>query len=256
MNTLRVAAVQCDLLWQQSSANLNSALEAIASADADLVVLPEMFATGFSMDSRKIAQQGDGQIVSSLRAAAQSEGKAIIFSAAIIEDGLVYNRLFAITPQGDTHTYDKRHLFRMSGEHNHYAAGERSLIFSYKGFRISPLVCYDLRFPVFSRGADRYDLLIYIASWPSSRIYAWDTLLPARAIENQSYVVGVNRIGSDPNNQYSGHSVIVDYLGQPIVCAQPYCQQTIVGDLSLDDLRAFRLSLPAHLDADNFTLNL
>lgn len=251
---LTIAAIQTDSLWERSDFNIAQAAQAIAQTKADIVVLPEMFATGFSMDSQKIAQPADGTIVTAMRQAAIENGCAVIFSAAISHRSKVYNRLFFIEPSGATHTYDKRHLFRMATEHEHYAEGTDRLIIKYKGWRICPLICYDLRFPVFSRGADQYDVLIYVASWPAARSYAWSTLLRARAIENQSYCVGVNRVGSDPKNEYSGNSVILDYLGQPIVEATPSKVDTITAQLSKSDLANFRVSFPAHLDADHFEL--
>lgn len=253
-NILTIAAIQADSLWERSEFNIAQAVASIATATADIVVLPEMFATGFSMDSTKIAQPDNGAIVTAMRNTAIDSGRAVIFSAAISDESKVYNRLFFIEPSGVTHTYDKRHLFRMATEHQHYAAGEDRLIVEYKGWRICPLVCYDLRFPVFSRGADQYDVLIYIASWPAARSYAWSTLLRARAIENQSYCVGVNRVGNDPKNQYSGDSIILDYLGQPIAEAKPSKVDTIIAQLSKADLVKFRASFPAHLDADHFEL--
>lgn len=254
LKTFTVAAVQFDSLWQQSERNIALAEQLICCADADLVVLPEMFATGFSMDSQRIAEAEDGCIVSRMREFAVRGGKAIVFSAAIADGGQFFNRLFFIEPSGEIHIYNKRHLFRMAGEHEHYAAGSDRLIVNYKGWRICPLVCYDLRFPLFSRGADQYDLLLYIASWPAARSYAWTTLLRARAIENQAFCVGVNRVGCDPRNEYSGDSVILDYLGQPLCQAAPWEQLTITSTLSMSDLQAFRASFSAHLDADKFEI--
>lgn len=253
---LTIAAVQADSLWEQSEQNIARAVEHISTVEAELVIFPEMFATGFSMDSARIAQYPDGQIVSAMRDAALKYGKALIFSAATRHNDQFYNRLYFIHPTGEIESYDKRHLFRMAGEDDHYAAGGNRLIVNYKGWRICPLICYDLRFAVYSRGADDYDLLIYIASWPAVRSYAWSTLLCARAIENQSFCVGVNRVGSDPKNQYSGHSVILDYMGRPMVSATPSKEEVITAEISLDELRKFRASFPAHLDADNFKITL
>ncbi len=253
---LRVAGVQFDMEWEAVEKNLQHIGELVDRTDADLVVLPEMCATGFSMNSRIIAQNEHGEIVSAIRAMAKSSGKAIIFSAAISEDDKFYNRLFFITPDGEYQTYDKRHLFRMAGENEQYSAGSERLIVQYKGFRICPLVCYDLRFPVFSRGADLYDVLIYIASWPEARSYAWSTLLRARAIENQAYCIGVNRVGSDPKNRYSGNSTILDYLGTPIAEAKDNGEEEVIyGTLSLDNLKEYKEGFAAYLDADKFTIN-
>lgn len=251
---LRIAAVQCDIRWEDISHNIEEAKRVINNTDADLIVLPEMFATGFSMDSSKISQSMESELVSEMRSISKSSGKALIFSAAILEDDRCYNRLFFMTPDSEEYHYDKRHLFRMAGEHQNYSAGSERIIIEYRGFRICPLVCYDLRFPVFSRGADAYDVLIYIASWPEARSYAWSTLLRARAIENQCYCVGVNRVGSDPKNVYSGDSVILDYMGEEIISTQSGKEQAIVAELSLDNLEKYKSSFAAYLDADSFKL--
>lgn len=253
---LTVAAAQIDSLWQDVSANLARATDVVLNTSVDLVVLPEMFTTGFSMSPEKTAQPMNGTIVNSMRKLAISSGKAIIFSTAISENGNYYNRLFFIFPDGEFKTYDKRHLFRMAGEQNHYAAGDDQLIVEYKGFRICPLVCYDLRFPVFSRRTTvgDYDLLIYIASWGAARSYAWSTLLRARAIENQTYCIGVNRVGDDPKEDYSGDSVVLDFFGRPIIEAKSGCEQVVEAELSLEELERFRTSFPAAADADNFAI--
>lgn len=252
---LTVAAVQFNSAWESVESNLARASEmVVAASSADLVVLPEMFATGFSMAPEKIAQTTDGVIVTRMKELSRTSGKALIFSAAIVENEKHYNRLFFIKPTGDTATYDKRHTFRMAGEHEHYAHGNERLIVQYKGFRICPLVCYDLRFPVFSRVRGDYDVLIYIAAWPSVRSYPWQTLLRARAIENLAYCVGVNRSGDDPQNHYSGDSAVLDFRGMPLVEAEADKEQTVTAELSLDALRDFRRSFPADLDADNFLI--
>lgn len=262
--TLRLAVFQMDTRWENPSENCRIAAERIEreAGDADLVVLPEMFATGFSMEPERIAQEMDGEVVTFMRDLAVRTGKAIVTSVAIrdhvrrteAETGY-FNRLFFFAPDGVWLTYNKRHLFRMGGEHEKYMEGSpRRLIVHYKGFRICPLVCYDLRFPVFSRNRQEYDLLIYVASWPEARRYAWSTLLRARAIENQAYVAGCNRCGKDPKNDYSGDSAVLDFLGQPLVEAEPGREDMITATLSLDELDAFRTGFPAHLDADDFTL--
>lgn len=254
--SIKIAAVQFNSVWQSVEENLSRAAQMVRCAKADVVVLPEMFATGFSMSPETIAQTPDGQIVTAMGELAQSSNKALIFSAAIVHNGRYYNRLFFITPQGQISSYDKRHTFRMAGENEHYCEGDSKLIVHYKGFRFCTLICYDLRFPVFSRSVGDYDVLVYVASWPSVRSYPWSTLLRARAIENQCYVVGVNRSGDDPKEHYSGDSVVLDYLGQPLAAADASVEQTIVGELSLDKLEAFRIGFPAHLDADKFELKI
>lgn len=254
LNNLKVAAVQCDIAWEDSQSNIEQCIEFIKNSDAELIVLPEMVATGFSMNPTKIAQSPEGEIVTKFQNAAKENQKAIIFSAAIKESDSYFNRLFFISDKGEITTYNKVHLFRMAGEHNNYSAGEGRVIIEYKGFRICPMVCYDLRFPVFSRNKNDYDLAIYIASWPEPRSYAWSTLLRARAIENQCFCIGVNRVGDDPKNSYSGDSVVLNFLGQPIATATPKSVEVIEATLELEELRAFRESFPAHLDADNFEI--
>lgn len=259
---LRVAAFQMDIVWENPQANLAKVERWVAEADADLVVLPEMFATGFSMSPSEIAQPMNGEIVTRLTKLAIESGKAIITSVAIeldsttgrdAKEGYV-NRLFFFSPDGVYMTYDKRHTFRMGGEHLKYEHGERRLIVHYKGFRICPMVCYDLRFPVWSRNRGDYDVLIYIACWPDVRSYAWSTLLKARAIENLSYCIGTNRSGDEPKNRYSGDSAILDFMGKPLVEATPYAEQMVTAELSLMELDKFRTKFPAHLDADNFKI--
>ncbi|MEG1075688.1 MAG: amidohydrolase [Mucinivorans sp.] len=253
--SLIVAAVQFNSAWQDVAQNLQAACVAVSDADADLVVLPEMFATGFSMNSELIAQGMDGQIVSTMTRLSRQTNKALIFSAAIAADGKYYNRLFFITPNsGVERTYDKRHTFRMAGEHNHYASGTDRVVVEYLGVRICTLICYDVRFPVFSRSKGDYDLLIYVASWPAVRSFAWKSLLTARAIENQTYLMGVNRVGDDPKEHYSGDTVILDFLGATIAAADKDVEQTVVAELSMDKLETFRSGFPAYLDADKFEI--
>ncbi|MEG1606695.1 MAG: nitrilase-related carbon-nitrogen hydrolase [Mucinivorans sp.] len=258
---MKVAAIQMDSLWENPSANLIKARQIVLSTDAELLVFPEMFATGFSMNPQRIAQKMAGEVVTRMTELAIESGKALIFSAAIEDahstapnESHFYNRLFFIAPDGTRLVYDKRHLFRMANEQEFYAAGQNRLVIHYKDFRICPMVCYDLRFPVWSRQKGDYDLLIYIASWPEVRSYAWTTLLRARAIENQCYLMGVNRVGNDPKNLYSGDSVVVNFLGQPLVEATPSTEQVVSVELSLQELEQFRAGFPASMDADKFTI--
>lgn len=259
---LKVAAFQMDMAWEKPEENIANAEKWIRETDADLVVLPEMFATGFSMSPSEIAQPMNGEIVTRLTALATESGKAIITSVAIELAGTesgdsqagYVNRLFFFAPDGVYLTYDKRHTFRMGGEDLKYKAGEKRLVVHYKGFRICPMICYDLRFPVWSRNRGDYDLLIYIACWPDVRSYAWSSLLKARAIENLSYCIGTNRSGDEPKNRYSGDTVILDFMGKPMAQAKPYAQQMITTELSLEALNDFRAKFPAHLDSDSFTI--
>ena len=255
---LHVTLVQQALAWQDPVANrarLDALLAPLAN-DTDVVVLPEMFTTGFSMDAEKLCEPVNGPTEQWLQAKAAQLNTAITGSVIVKDGGRYYNRLLWAAPGSDPVHYDKRHLFRMAKEHNHYAPGGSALSIEWRGFKICPLVCYDLRFPVYSRRRPEleYDLLIYVASWPEARRSAWRTLLKARAIENQAFVVGVNRIGRDGNGlDHSGDSVVHDYIGDPIA---ELADESAVTTVALDGeaLHAFRERFPAHLDADRFTL--
>jgi omega-amidase len=262
---LNIRIVQADTVWHEPQANRDyyTALLAGLAPDADIIVLPETFTSGFSNDALAQAETMDGPTVAWLSAQAAALGSVITGSVQIREGDAVFNRMLWAAPDGNIRHYDKRHLFRMAGEHDRYASGRDKIIVKYKGWRICPLVCYDLRFPVFSRnrfgqtqtkGYD-YDLLIYVANWPSSRHFAWQTLLKARAIENLSYVVGVNRTGGDGNGlHYLGGSTVLDFLGQTVVESGD-APQTQSARISYSELAAFRQRFPAHLDADSFTLH-
>ncbi len=264
---LRVSLVQGDTLWHDPEGNRAryGAMLAPLSGQADLIVLPETFTSGFSNDAIHRAEDMDGPTVAWLREQARTLGAVVTGSVQIRagESGKVFNRLLWATPDGDLRQYDKRHLFRLANEHERYASGCERLTVELKGWRICPLVCYDLRFPVFIRNrfgveaADRfdYDLLLFVANWPSARRHAWRTLLAARAIENLSYVAAVNRVGRDGNQiDYSGDSVVHDFLGQPLVeCgAQP---QVVTVSLSARALAEHRSRFPAQLDADRFRID-
>ena len=258
---MKIAAFQMDIAWENPETNRAKIEQWLSSNtnDADIIVLPEMFTTGFSMHPDSIAEDMQGKSVQWLVDMAQRLHKALIGSIAIrttSENGTVkfHNRLFFVGDDGVFLCYDKRHLFRMSGEHNYYETGRLRQVIHYKGIRILPLICYDLRFPVWSRSRNDYDLLIYVANWPETRSYAWSTLLKARAIENQSYVVGVNRCGKAPKDNYSGDTVILDFMGQPLSAATPYKEEIITADIDLDALNKFRNGFPAYLDADHFTI--
>ena len=254
---LKVCLVQADVKWHDVDANLQM-FDTIVdqnAANSDLVVLPEMFTTGFSMAPEVLAEGMDGKAVAWITQKAQSANVAIMGSAIIKENGAYYNRLLFAEPNGSLHTYDKRHLFRMGNEHNHYNGGSQRLIVSYKGWRICPLICYDLRFPVWSRNQNEYDLLIYIASWPAARSFPWKTLLLARAIENQCYVVGVNRVGVDGANlTYSGDSAAIDSRGGYLSNLTPSVAGVETVTLSMADLLDFRKKFPVMLDGDRFQI--
>ena len=258
---LRVALVQTDLHWQDKTANLALLEEKIWSLKntCDLIVLPEMFATGFSMESALLAEPMNLQVHKWMKQLAAQTGSVITGTVIISEGGNYYNRLLWVMPDGTTQHYDKRHLFRMANEDASFASGEQLPIFSLKGWKICPQICYDLRFPIWARnhwnsGNAAYDLLFYVASWPAARISAWDTLLPARAIENLSYCLGVNRVGIDGNQiAYTGHSAAYDFKGERLVDLGEKDQIQVVS-LSRSSLEEYRSKFPAWKDADKFTL--
>lgn len=262
---MRVAMFQMDVKWEDAAHNcclVKRWIGELGDKAVDLVVLPEMFATGFSMSPGRMAQKvEDSSTVDFLCELAVKHNLAIITSIAVeapcsrfSNDRAYFNRLYFFTPDGLYLTYDKRHTFSLSGEDMRYGRGASRTIIHYRGFRICPLVCYDLRFPVYSRNRGDYDMLVYVASWPDKRIKAWDRLLPARAIENQCFVVGVNRVGEDPGNVYSGHSVVLDYVGDVVGRADDYVAQTVVVDLEKEKLDTFRSDFPFYKDADKFEI--
>jgi predicted amidohydrolase len=219
MNDLRVSLVQSDLFWEDPKRNLKQFEKKISSlkGETDLIVLPEMFTTGFSMKAEHLSETMDAATVSWAKEQAKLLGAAIMGSFIVKEAGKYYNRLLFVEPDGTLAYYDKRHLFSFAGEGDYFTSGEAQLIVNYKGWKIMPLICYDLRFPVWSRNTQSYDLLIYVANFPGKRRFAWKQLLTARAIENQTYTVGVNRIGVDGKDiSYSGDSCLLDYSGQPL----------------------------------------
>jgi omega-amidase len=294
MRDLSVTLIQTDLFWENPTANLANLEEKIAqiATPTDLIILPEMFNTGFTMNVKSVAEHKNFTTFKWMKQQAK-QAQAVVTGSFIVKDGEnMYNRLIWMRPDGSYETYDKRHLFRMGGENNHFAGGTERLIVELKGWRICPLICYDLRFPVWSRNSVReegrreegreeegrqeegktfdliphtydlipkklaYDLLIYVANWPSVRSQVWDILLQARAIENQSYCIGVNRVGEDGMGlNYSGNSVVIDFKGN-----QTFYQKDseVIHNqiLSKKDLEDFRTKFPAYLDADDFTLNV
>jgi omega-amidase len=255
--TLRVALIQADLVWENKLVNLDNFTRKIEATDneVDLIVLPEMFTSGFSMDPEKLAEPQHGETLAWMQKMAKGKNCAITGSYIVCEKGLFFNRLVWVFPDGSFQTYDKRHLFRMGNEHEVYAPGKSRLTINYKGWKILPLICYDLRFPVWARNAENYDILIYVANFPAARAHVWKTLLLARAIENQSYVLGVNRIGSDASGvAHQGDSMIIDAKGQIQCSAAEYLEQTIVSDISFPILEKFRKSFPVLLDGDRFEI--
>lgn len=222
--------------------------------EVDLIVLPEMFSSGFTMNPKAVAETMNGETIAWLQHLAKAKDCAITGSLVIEVNGKYYNRLVFVYPNGELKTYDKRHLFTLAGEDKVYTAGKEKLIIEYKGFRICPLICYDLRFPVFARNVEDYDVLIYVANWPKPRINAWDILLKARAVENMSYAIGVNRIGMDENElEYVGHSQAVDFLGNYLLEAQETDGVFIV-ELDKEKLLETKNKLAFLEDKDQFRL--
>lgn len=265
-DTLKVSLIQSDLIWEQPAAN-RRAFEIHFNqvpSDCNLVVLPEMFTTGFTMNPDHIAETMEGETIQWLRLHAKKMDCAICGSIAITADDTFYNRFLFVRPDGSIDYYNKRHTFNMAGEGEKYQAGSEVVTIDYLGWKILPQVCYDLRFPVFSRNTVAYDLIIYVANWPMTRIAAWDTLLKARAIENMSYAIGVNRVGVDAHAlTYVGHSAIYDVLGEPAHnltdgdvpdgAHEETC--VISGTLSRKRVQKMRSALPFLEDRDAFTLD-
>ncbi|MGI9205568.1 MAG: amidohydrolase [Woeseiaceae bacterium] len=256
MPTLEVSIVQADLVWHDPGANrhkFDREIDGITDS-TDLIVLPEMFTTGFSMDAPQLAEPMSGESVNWMREWAGKRSVAICGSLIIKEGSNFYNRFICIGSDGSIATYDKRHLFRLADEDSHYSAGDEITIFEINGFRICPMVCYDLRFPVWSRNRDSYDLLLYVANWPSARHNAWATLLRARAIENLTYLAGVNRVGRDGNDlPYNGGSAIIDYLGNDFADLGDK-EGSATATLDLESLRTFRERFAFAKDADEFAV--
>ena len=263
MQTLNVTLMQGATRWHDAPANREyyGALARSVAGRSDLIVLPETLLSGFSNDTRASAEDMDGEGVAWMRALASEVNAVVTGSLAIREGDKVYNRLIWARPDGSYAQYDKRHLFRMAGEHTRYGGGTQRLIVELKGWRILPQVCYDLRFPVwlrnrYDRAAGRfdYDVILFVANWPSARRYAWSTLLRARAIENLSYSIGVNRVGVDGNElHYAGDSGAFDFLGMPLVELGAQ-EQVVTVTLDPAALAAHRERFPAWMDADEFEI--
>ncbi|MDZ7643553.1 MAG: amidohydrolase [Woeseiaceae bacterium] len=257
MPNLKVSIVQSALHWHDPERNLAGFTKLIAQENAgtDLIVLPEMFTTGFTMHARDYAERMDGRTLSWMAREAENSDAALCGSLIIEDDGHYYNRFVLMHPDGNFEHYDKRHCFRLAGEHEHYAPGSRLATMTLNGWRIRPMICYDLRFPVWSRNHDDYDLLIYTANWPARRHLAWETLIRARAIENLAYVAAVNRIGTDGNDiPYDGGSSVIDFLGNYVVAPSGDAGVS-TATLDKSELDAFRDRFPFHLDADPFRLD-
>ncbi|MBP9190443.1 MAG: amidohydrolase [Chitinophagales bacterium] len=253
MQDLKITIIQSDLAWEDKVRNTALFSKLIeTSGYTDIVILPEMFSTGFSMQASKLAEKMDGPTIEWMKATAAEMNIIITGSFIIEENENYYNRLIWMRPDGTYDFYNKRHLFSLAGENEIYTQGTERIIVEHKGWKICPLICYDLRFPVWSRNQDNYDLLLYVASWPERRMNAWTKLLTARAIENQCYVAGVNRIGSDGNNIYhSGNSLLIDPLGKTL-WEMIHDRAVYTATLSSDFLHEVREKLPFLNDRDTF----
>ena len=255
---MRVVILQQDIAWADPAENVRQAEAAIDRwPGADLYVLPEMFSTGFAPHPEGVAEPADSETLRWMVRKAAACRAAVAGSLAVEDGGRYYNRLCFVHPDGRVETYDKRHLFTYSGEDRHYTRGTRRVVVNFRGVRILLQVCYDLRFPVWSRNRGDYDVALYVASWPVGRIEAWSALLRARAIENQCYVVGVNRIGSDPQGLiYTGDSALITPRGEIIAEAAAGAEEVVCGSLSYEPLSELRRKFPVWADADRFTLEL
>jgi len=255
MTLLRVNLIQDELDWQNPAANRARYDNWFGEMEqSDLVVLPEMFSTGFYMEPWQCYEEMQGETLDWMKLRAQQLNAVITGSLIMKVEQQYRNRMIWARPDGSLHWYDKKHLFRFGGEHHHFTGGDDRVVIQLGAWRVALFVCYDLRFPVFSRNCNDYDLALFVANWPDARQYAWDSLIRARAIENQAYVVGCNRLGADPTgNTFSGGSVILDFMGVPLVdCGN----QAMVAShqLELDKLEQFRTVFPASMDADKFDI--
>ena len=257
IKTLNLSLIQTDNIWQQIDANLDhleSKLLAL-SDNSDLILLPELFTTGFTMDAKSVSEGMNGKGVQWMKAMAAKHDSVLIGSLLIEEEGNYYNRLITALPNQEILTYDKRHLFSFAGEDKVFTAGIQRLIFQYKGFKICPMICYDLRFPVWARNTEDFDLLLYVANWPQARILAWDTLLRARAIENLCYTAGLNRVGTDANDlTYNGHSAVYDAMGTQIFSFEEGQQANGTVSLDLEHIRNTRAQFRFLEDRDDFDI--
>lgn len=254
---LKIACIQSDLVWEnpkQNRVNFTNKIKNISDS-VDIIVLPEMFTTGFTMNARELAETMQGDTVSWMKQQAVKTKAAIVGSVIISEHNTFYNRLLFVESTGNIIFYDKRHTFTLVGEDKVFTAGNKKVIIDYKGWKICPLICYDLRFPVWARNTEDYDVLLYVANWPKPRISAWDTLLKARAIENMCYCIGVNRVGVDGVNiEYTGHSAAYDILGHIITSFNPNKEQVEIITLEKNHVLKYRNTFRFLEDRDCFNL--
>ncbi len=256
--SLTISLVQTDTIWENIGANLknlSSKIEQIKE-ETDMIVLPELFTTGFTMEAEGQAETMDGEGVQWMLEIAKKRKCLVIGSLLISQSGHYFNRLIVAFPDGGIKQYDKRHLFSFAGEDKVFKAGLERMTFDYKGFKICPLICYDLRFPVWSRNTEEIDLIVFVANWPNARMLAWDTLLKARAIENLCYVIGLNRVGIDNNRLvYTGHSAVYDAMGSNLLSFKP--GEEVMGSVSinLDHIKQTRGQFRFLEDRDAFVIN-
>jgi predicted amidohydrolase len=255
-NSLNITLIQTSLFWENVEKNLSHFDKLISEiSDTDIILLPEMFNTAFCPKSNHLAETMEGETVSWMKEIAKNKNSAIAGTLMVKEGARVFNRLVWISKNGTIHTYDKHHLFSLIKEERYISKGTGRLIVEEDGWRICPLICYDLRFPVFSRNDVDYDLLIYLANWPIKRIDAWNTLLKARSIENQCYTIGVNRVGEDGNGiPFNGHSKVFDTFGKELLSATENKEEILQIEISLDDLKLKRRQMNFLQDRDDFTL--
>lgn len=251
---ISVTLIQSDIVWENISENLKIYQDKINNIESDVIILPEMFTTGFTMNPENLAEDMNGLTVNWMKENSEKLNSAICGSIIIKENNKFYNRFIWVNPDGTIYHYDKKHLFSFSGEDKSYTPGNTKLIVEYKGWKICPLICYDLRFPAWSRNLEDYDILIYVANWPAIRKHAWKNLLVSRAIENQCYVIGVNRVGFDNNgNFYSGETSLINALGETVYI-RSHSEDIYTNTLTKLELNKVRKNLPFLSDRDNFQI--
>ncbi|PKQ62060.1 amidohydrolase [Labilibaculum filiforme] len=257
-NTLRISLVQVELIWGNVDENLSkiSKLLLPLKNQTDLIVLPEMFSSGFMMENKNLIAPKAKVTLNWMQSQARELNATLLGSIIVEENGAYFNRLYCVDGTKIICSYDKRHLFRMGEEHHHFSGGNNQVIFKLGKWRIRPLVCYDLRFPVWSRNRNDYDILLYVANWPEARREVWNTLLKARAIENQSFVAGVNRVGTDGLGlSYAGDSALFNAKGKLVGKCADHSEAITTLSLNLEELNEFRRKFPVHLDADSFQIS-
>jgi omega-amidase len=256
---MKISVIQPDIIWENKSRNFQNLSVLISPLDykTDIVILPEMFNTGFSMNPRQFSESPEAETFEWMKSTARSGNFGVCGSYMVKENGNFFNRWIFMSPQDESWYYDKRHLFSMGEEDKFFSAGKTRLVFTFREVRISPYICYDLRFPVWSRNCNDYDLAVYSANWPVARINVWNTLLQARAIENQCFVAGSNRIGTDGIGiEYCGDSAIISPRGEIMASAGTNTEGYVSAEISVSELSEFRKKFPVASDADNFTITI